>query len=255
MSVDSVTTKDNAAEKLPFTLPAIAGCQADWLADKQGYKITIPNGALLYIPNFLNDKEVARAIAYLLATTDVRLRDVANVKGIHQQYPNDISYTNIPWKQEHIAFFQQKKALPRLTSWHGDADKPYTYSGIQNLPAPWNPCLLYIKNKVQQVINKPFNSVLLNWYRDASDSIGWHSDDEKALGRNPIIASVSIGEERAFLVRNKFDHTIKFDIKLASGSLLIMAGEMQDFWQHSIAKQSKPMGSRINMTFRNIVAT
>lgn len=247
-----VANLEETQAKLPFSLPDMEGFDAVWLDDKQGYKITIPNGALLYIPNFLSDKEIERAMLYLLHTSNPQALVATDIKGFHEQSLNDHVYSNIPWKQEYVQFFSNKQALPRLTSWHGDGDKSYTYSGIVNTPAPWNPCLLYIKHKIESLVDRLFNSVLLNWYRDSSDSIGWHSDDERELGVNPVIASVSIGEERPFLIRNKYDHAIKFDVKLASGSLLVMAGALQEHWQHSIPKQSKSMGSRINMTFRNI---
>lgn len=232
------------AADMVFVLPDIEGCHQEWVAEKQGYKITLPNASILYVPDFLNEVEITRAIDYLLANEDGR-------------------YSNIPWKQDSVSLYGSTKLLPRLTSWHGNLDATYTYSGIVNTPTPWNPCLLYFRAKLlallfshsPQIINGDthFNSVLLNYYRHGSDSIGWHSDNEKELGKNPVIASISLGENRPFHIRHKFDHATKFSLIPKSGSLLVMAGEMQDFWEHSISKTAKDISGRINLTYRTIL--
>ena len=119
-------------------------------------------------------------------------------------------------------------------------------------PHPWSPLLQKIKSHVESVSNTNFTTVLLNQYRDGKDSNGWHADDEKELGTNPIIASVSFGTERTFQLKHNSDKTLKKNIVLEHGSLLIMRGTTQHFWKHQIPKTSKAVGSRINLTFRVI---
>ena len=143
---------------------------------------------------------------------------------------------------------------PRLTAWYCDEGKIYTYSGKTQMPNAWHPTLLEIKNKIETVseISAKYNSVLCNLYRNGNDSMGWHSDDEKELAQNPIIASVNLGETRRFLFRHKHDKTLKHELLLTHGSLLIMSGTMQHFWQHAVPKEPKKTEARINLTFRKI---
>ena len=166
----------------------------------------------------------------------------------------------IAWEQGEIMMFGKKVLEPRLTAWYGEAGKSYTYSGKTQYGMTWTDALSLIKNKVeaacQPIINyQPslFNSVLLNYYRNGQDSMGWHADDEKELGRNPVIASLNFGESRRFLFRRKDDKNIKHEILLTHGSLLIMAGEMQHYWQHAVPKEPKKNLPRINLTFRWII--
>jgi len=159
---------------------------------------------------------------------------------------------NITWRQESIIIFGRKVLTPRLTAWYGDAGAVYKYSGVSFDPLPWTEELLYIKSKAEALAGTTFNSVLLNLYRDGSDSMGWHSDDEPELGRDPIIASVNLGEARRFDLRLKTDHHQKLQILLEDGSVLVMKGELQHYWQHQIAKSAKVKGRRINLTFRTI---
>ncbi len=128
----------------------------------------------------------------------------------------------------------------------------YSYSGINSNPNPWNKGLTYIKQKIQSVTEDQFNSVLLNWYRNGEDYLNWHSDDEKELGQNPTIGSVNFGETRDFLIRRIDNPTMKISIPLKHGTLLIMRGEMQHHWQHSVPKRKRVKGSRFNLTFRQI---
>jgi alkylated DNA repair dioxygenase AlkB len=157
---------------------------------------------------------------------------------------------NISWKQETLIIFGRSVKTPRLTAWYGDTGVAYKYSGKQFLALPWTNELLEIKEKTEHFANVKFNSVLLNYYRDGNDSMGWHSDDEPELGLNPIIASVNFGQERRFDFRNKSNHAQKHRILLANGSLLIMKGDLQHHWQHQIAKSKQIMKERINLTFR-----
>jgi alkylated DNA repair dioxygenase AlkB len=161
---------------------------------------------------------------------------------------------NIQWRQDKIKIFGRLLDQPRLTAFYGDTNKAYSYSGILMTPIEWNEELLFIKNKVEEVANNKFTSVLLNYYRDGKDSMGWHSDDEKELGQNPIIGSVSFGESRVFQMKHKFQKDIKkVDIPLTNGSFLLMKGTTQHFWQHQIPKSKRQMNSRINLTFRVII--
>jgi alkylated DNA repair dioxygenase AlkB len=158
---------------------------------------------------------------------------------------------NILWKQESMNIYGKRVNFPRLTAWYGDNDKPYTFSGITLTPHPWTSNLIDIKNKIEPQANVIFNSVLLNLYRDGNDSISWHTDAEPELGINPIIASVNFGETRSFQLRH-IETKEKVEIKLGHGSLLIMQGQLQHFWQHQVPKTSKDVKERINLTFRVI---
>jgi len=159
---------------------------------------------------------------------------------------------NVPWKQETIQMYGKLLKTPRLTAWYGDNEKDYTFSGTKYHPMPWTGELLAIKEKIEPLAGIRFNSVLLNYYRDANDSVAWHSDDEYELGVNPVIASVSLGQVRRFDIRHKQDHNRKYSVYLENGSLLIMKGDLQHNWEHRIAKSAKPMKERVNLTFRVI---
>ena len=154
------------------------------------------------------------------------------------------------WRAETITVFGKRHLQPRLTAWHGD--RPYTYSGLTLDPLPWTPLLLDIKAAVEAACGAHFNSVLLNYYRDGRDSMGMHSDDEGELGLTPVIASVSFGEERAFILRHRRRRETH-KLALASGSLLVMRGSTQQHWLHGINKSARALGPRINLTFRNIL--
>lgn len=158
----------------------------------------------------------------------------------------------IDWKQEPIFIYGKTAMQPRLTAWYGDRGKSYQYSGISMRPKNWTPALLEIKQRIEKRTPVVFNSVLLNLYRDQQDSVGWHRDNEKSLGINPVIGSVSFGAPRKFLFRYYTDKSIQHSLELAHGSFLLMQGETQHYWEHSIPKQNHKTGPRINMTFRVI---
>lgn len=185
----------------------------------------IQNGEYLHISNFF-DK----------TTSDNYLQTLLNT---------------IDWKQEKMNMYGKELLFPRLTAWYGDNDKPYSFSGITLKPKQWTTELLEIKSKVETKTDVLFNSVLLNRYRNGNDSISWHTDAEKELGKNPIIASVNFGATREFQLRH-IQTKEKLSIQLSHGSLLIMLGELQHFWQHQIPKTKKPVSERINLTFRVI---
>ena len=160
----------------------------------------------------------------------------------------------IDWKHEKIKLFGREVWQPRLTAYYGDQGKPYAYSHISLDPNPWTEELRFIKEKIESVSGHQFTSVLLNYYRDGQDSMGWHSDDEKELGLNPVIGSVSFGTPRKFMLKHKKDKTLKSSVMLENGSLLLMQGTTQHHWYHQIPKTKKPLGARINLTFRKILS-
>ena len=156
----------------------------------------------------------------------------------------------IAWEQRQISFFGQLVNQPRLVAWYGDPDAVYTYSNTTFEPLPWIAPLIEIKRRVETVADVTFNSVLCNLYRDGSDSMGFHSDDEPELRAVPVIASVSFGATRTLRFHHKKRSDLKYSLELTHGSLLVMQGTTQQFWKHGIPKTSKPVGPRINLTFR-----
>ncbi len=160
----------------------------------------------------------------------------------------------IDWKRETITLYGKAHHLPRLTAWYGDPHKTYRYSGIKVEASDWTPALRTIKKAVEPVSAVRFNSVLLNLYRDGSDSVAWHSDDEPELGNNPVIGSVSFGAERVFQMKQKTHREEQRQILLTHGSYLLMKGSTQHHWLHQIPKSRTPMGERMNLTFRIIMA-
>jgi alkylated DNA repair dioxygenase AlkB len=154
------------------------------------------------------------------------------------------------WSQDEIVMGGRRVLIPRLQAWYGDA--AYGYSGLNMTPLTWTTVLLEIKNSVELLSKAKFNSVLLNLYRDGSDSVGWHSDDEPELGESPVIASVSLGASRDFSLRQKKPGTECLKLPLDSGDLLLMSGQLQHNWQHQLPKTQLPVGERINLTFRQV---
>lgn len=187
--------------------------------------VSIQNGEYLYLPNFFTQSE-----------SDNYLKTLKS---------------NINWKQESMNMYGKQVMFPRLTAWYGDNDKPYSFSGITLNPKAWNEELISIKNKIEPIAKVIFNSVLLNLYRDGNDSISWHTDAEEELGINPVIASVNFGATRKFQLRHIATKE-KLEIELTHGSLLIMQGELQHFWQHQVPKTTQKVNERINLTFRVI---
>ncbi len=187
--------------------------------------VSIPNGEYIYIPDFFTKTE---ADAYF-----------------------ELLKTGVRWTQESMYIYGKKVLFPRLTAWYGDNGKSYSFSGITLKPHSWTAQLLKIKNKIEPISGSSFNSVLLNRYRNGNDSISWHADNEKELGTNPVISSVNFGAVRKFQLRHNQTKE-KIEIELAHGSLLIMQGELQHFWQHQIPKTAKKTDERINLTFRAI---
>lgn len=159
---------------------------------------------------------------------------------------------NTPWREDQIKLFGKVYAQPRLTALYGNNGRPYSYSGILMQPLPFTPQLLKLKAKVASVCGHTFTSCLLNLYRDGNDSNGWHSDNEKELGINPVIASVSLGQARSFRLKHRTVKGLQHTIVLENGSLLLMKGETQHFWLHQVPKTKRMVRERINLTFRVI---
>ena len=157
----------------------------------------------------------------------------------------------IAWQQDDIKVFGKVYPQPRLTALYSNNDKPYSYSNIVMYPKQFTKELEKIKQGIENVAQCEFTTCLLNLYRNGQDSNGWHADNEKELGRNPIIASVSLGAERFFHLKHNSE-PLKQKIVLEHGSLLLMKGETQHFWKHQIPKTAKDIGERINLTFRII---
>ena len=159
----------------------------------------------------------------------------------------------IEWEQHRIKIFGKWVDCPRLSAWYGNPEALYSYSNLSLTPKAWTPTLLEVRNQLAETIDRPFNSVLLNLYRNGNDSMGWHSDDEWEMGLDPVIASISLGSPRKMKFRHRFDSQVSnFALELSQGSLLIMAGTTQKFWQHEIPKTKKLVGERLNLTFRFI---
>lgn len=160
--------------------------------------------------------------------------------------------TEIHWKQEPILIFGKWVMQPRLTALYGVSDKPFGYSGITMQPIPMTKPILEIKKRLSEVSEIDFNTVLFNQYRNGQDSMGWHRDNESELGVNPVVASISFGETRKFRFRHYDEKKLTIDVQLTHGSLLLMTGQTQHNWEHSLPKTAKSEKSRINLTFRKV---
>jgi alkylated DNA repair dioxygenase AlkB len=181
-------------------------------------------GVLLYHPHFLSPLEADRLFAQLEVLT--------------------------AWKQETASF---GRPFPRLTAYYADPGVAYTYSGVTHPASDWPDHLIDLRQRIQEAALAPFNSLLLNYYRDGNDSIGYHTDAEPELGRDPIVPSLSLGGVRQFVLQHmRTRERITYD--LTHGSLLVMAGTTQHHWRHAVPKTKKPVNKRINLTFRNILS-
>jgi len=195
---------------------------------KEAIKIDLPQSDIMYYPGFLSTKNATHLMNTLRTT--------------------------IAWQQDTITVFGKTYLQPRLTALYGNNMQPYSYSDITMYPHPFTKELKEVKRNIEPLIFPTvLTSCLLNLYRDGKDSNGWHADDEASLGKNPVIASVSLGQERFFHFKNKKDKNLKHKILLTHGSLLIMKGSTQHNWLHQIPKTSRMIGERINLTFRVIL--
>ncbi len=160
---------------------------------------------------------------------------------------------NIAWECHHIKIFGREVDSPRLSCWMGDPDTNYVYSRTRFEPRAWLPELQNLQVRLQTEFETSFNSVLANRYRNGQDSMGWHSDNEPELGPQPVIASISLGVARRFSFKAKNGNAKAVHLELPHGSLLLMRGDTQKNYRHALAKTSKPVGERINLTYRNIL--
>ena len=161
--------------------------------------------------------------------------------------------TKVTWHQDHLKMFGNLIPVPRLESWVADEGLDYTYSGIHHEPDPWIDELVELRDLSSRHTGTSFNSVLCNLYRDGSDGVDWHADDEPEFGPMPVIASWSLGATRRFDLRRVDDHSIKVELELHHGDLVIMNGTTQELWRHRVPKTKKPVGERINLTFRLVM--
>ena len=191
------------------------------------FKLNLPNAEIEYIPNFISSIEAEALFNKLRQTTH--------------------------WREDTITVFGKTYPQPRLTELYSLINKTYSYSNVVMKANPVPDDLKTILNSINKTAEENFNTILLNLYRSGNDSNGWHADNEKELGDSPQIASLSLGEERLFHFKHRKLKNEKYKINLASGSLLLMKGEMQNHWLHQIPKTKKLVTERINLTFRSIL--
>ncbi|MEM7381259.1 MAG: alpha-ketoglutarate-dependent dioxygenase AlkB [Bacteroidota bacterium] len=189
-------------------------------------KLHLPDADISYFPNFLN---------------------LSQASDLFRELRNSIS-----WRQDPITVFGKTYPQPRLTALYGNNGKPYSYSNISMKPNPFTSELNELKEGIEAVAGVSFTTCLLNLYRDGRDSNGWHADNEKELGRNPVIASISLGQERFFHLKHRERPELRHKLLLENGSLLLMQGETQHHWLHQIPKTARTIGERLNLTFRVI---
>ena len=187
-----------------------------------------------------------------IANADIRLlRDFLPSKRASQL--QELLTEQVAWRRDHVQLFGKRHPIPRLHQWYGEPGAIYRWSGIEMQPQPWLDELVLVRDRLQNLLDQTFNSTLINLYRDGNDSMGWHADDEKELGGQPVIASISLGSTRDFLLRPKDKSTgATQSIPLTHGSLLLMKGQTQHQWQHSLPKRLRCREPRINLTFRQI---
>ncbi|BAU73480.1 alpha-ketoglutarate-dependent dioxygenase AlkB family protein [Metapseudomonas furukawaii] len=186
--------------------------------------LQLPDAELRFEPRFLDATEASDWLARLLLET--------------------------PWEQPCVQLHGRYHPVPRQVAWYGDPGARYRYSGLTHDPLPWTPLLAEIRARVVEAVGQPLNGVLLNHYRDGQDAMGWHSDDEPELGRNPLVASLNLGGTRRFDLRRKGSGRIEHSLELGHGALLVMSGPTQHYWQHQVARTRTPCAPRLNLTFR-----
>jgi alkylated DNA repair dioxygenase AlkB len=191
-------------------------------------RILLENGELYHIPSFLPLEESLRLLVFL--------------------------HRSLYWRQDSVTLFGKKVKQPRLTAWYGEPNLYYTYSGLRLKTVPWTFTLLTLRDRVEALDVGQYNAVLLNYYRDGNDSMGYHSDDEPELGVNPIIAILSLGQPRKLQMKKKKSTARPLNFVLQSGDLFIMAGATQHHWRHQIPKSPSARGARLSLTFRNIIS-
>ena len=190
----------------------------------QPFHVDIPDGALFYLPEWYTRNQANHLYQRLLKEID--------------------------WSQDEIFVYGKWHVIPRLQAWYGEPNTAYQYSGKQLVPKEWTQTLSQLRAHLQK-LGIQSNSVLANWYRDGHDKMGWHSDNEKELGDQPVIASLSLGATRSFQLKHRYTGQ-RLDLELSSGSLLVMAGTLQKYWQHALPARKRVSQGRINLTFRSV---
>lgn len=164
---------------------------------------------------------------------------------------------DIPWTRHRLRIFGREVDAPRLSCWIGDPEAMYRYSGTRFEPEPWPAALVPVRDAVSEAAGVGFNSVLANLYRDGQDAMGWHSDDERELGPEPVIASLSLGATRRFVLKARMADAdgqfARHVLELPHGSLLVMRGDTQTRFRHALPRTARPVGPRVNLTFRRIL--
>jgi len=191
-------------------------------------RLDLPGADLRWLPGWLALAEAAALFAHLLA--------------------------GVSWEVHRIRLFGKLVDSPRLSCCIGDAEASYRYSGTSFAPHPWPPALQPLRARLAAETGVAFNSVLANRYRDGRNAMGWHSDDEKELGARPLIASLSLGATRCFVLRHRQEPGLRQALELSAGGLLLIGGETQRLYRHALPRTAKPVGERINLTFRRIAA-
>ena len=159
----------------------------------------------------------------------------------------------VPWHQDHVVVAGRRSPVPRLECWVADAGCDYSYSGIRLERHDWWPTLLALRDLVERLAGHRCNAVLCNRYRDGSDAVAWHADDEPELGERPVIASLSLGASRRFQLRRVDDPSDRRELVLHHGDVVVMTGDTQARWRHRVPREAGVVGERINLTFRHIV--
>lgn len=196
--------------------------------DAESTTLDLPDADITFLPGWLDTATADRLLAEVSDTT--------------------------PWRQDTLRIHGRSVAVPRLNSWHGDAGRTYAYSGIALGVEPWTPALAEVRDLVQEAVAVTFPGVLANLYRGGHDSVAWHSDDEPELGPEPTIASVSLGATRRFQLRHRVDPTLRHQLDLTHGSLLVMRGPTQQRWSHQVPKTARSVAPRVNLTFRTMAS-
>jgi alkylated DNA repair dioxygenase AlkB len=196
-------------------------------------KLNLTSAEARYWPHFLDSKYAWQLLEHLIA--------------------------KMPYRQDKIMMFGRPVLQPRLVCWMADPGFNIKYSGLIMVPTPWDPEVLVLKQQVEAITKATYNSVLINYYRDGHDSMGWHADNEKELGLNPIIASVSLGANRKFCLKSNHStkgiQTQATSLLLEHGSLLLMGLGVQNHYKHQLPKTAKTLGTRINLTFRKMLTS
>jgi len=187
--------------------------------------IPLENGGLSYYPQYIDDPDTLYQL----------LRD------------------NTPWQQPELEVYGRRHVSPRLVAFIGDVGVSYRYSGYQHIAQPWPDVLSALRDKIVIDTGYEFNCALLNYYRNGNDRMGYHSDDEPVLGRDPCVASLSLGCARDFMLKSKINKRPAQKINLASGSLLLMLPPTQRYWQHALPVRKGLAHGRINITFRKVL--